>query len=398
MRMRILKRDFRLFMRCLLPAAALTMVFAVVCVAATLVTANGAESVYTPVKAAVVDQENSFFSRLVINAVSKMDQISSLMDVSSYGYDEAMERLRTGELAAVIVLPEETVDGILTGKDTRGTIYLSPAAAAHAEVVASAAAFGELMLAAGQYGIFCGEELIWNNGMQSQFHQDFLSKYNARLLGEALDADSAYFTVCVTDYADTNMSTVSYYAVCWLTLLLLLSTMFFSRLYTQDMKKPILCRLRGLGITDWEFLSGKVCLSFAFLVVVMAGVLSGTARFVPLHITVGSFALVVVGVFLVALIGSFTVMASGSGVPILVALSVAGLILNGGVIPRQLLPAEVLSLGSVTPYGAVLGLLMPIFGGELEILPVLAMAVYVVLLPAVVARRITRIRIGGEAV
>lgn len=398
MRFRMLKRDFRLFMRCLLPAAALTLVFAMVCVAATLVTVKGAEEVYTPVKAAVVDSEGSLISRLVVKTVAKMDYVSDLMDIDVLDLDEAMEGLREGELAAVIILPEDTVGGILSGRDTRGTIYLSPAAAAHADVVASAASFGELMLAAGQYGIFSGEELIWEHGLQQQLHEDFLDRYNAKLMGEALAAESKYFDLQVTDYADTNMSTVAYYAMCWLTLLLLLTAMFFSRLYTEDFKKPTLCRLRSLGVTDGEFLLGKILYPFAFLLLLTVGILIGVAQFAQSDGSPVWVLMVPVAVLLAAVVGGFTVMASGNGVSLTAAVSILGLLLCGGVIPRQLLPQAVLTLGSITPYGAVLGLLTPVMGGKLELLPVLAGLVYAVLLPAVVCRRLAGIRIGGDAV
>lgn len=398
MRYSMLKRDFRLFIRSLVPAAALTVVFSMVCAAAALSAVKGAEDVFAPVKTAVVDGEYSLMSRMIINAVAKMDYISNLMDISMYDMDEAMDGLRDGELAAVIILPDGTMDGIMSGKETKGTIYLSSSAAAHADVVTSAAAFGELMLTAGQYGIFSGEHLIWRNGMEEQFHQDFLKKYNALLMAEAIGADGEYFDLQVTDYADTAMSTAAYYAACWLTLLLLLVTMFFSRLYAEDVTKPMLCRLRGLGVRDGDFLAGKLIFPFAFLLVLLAAVLVATSKLVLLNVTAGTILCASAGALLAAVIGGGIVTAFKGGVPAVAAVSVLGLLLCGGVIPRQLLPDVVLTLGSVTPFGAVQGLITPIFGGRPTLVPVLAAAVYALLLSVLACRRLTLIRIGGEAV
>jgi len=397
MRYSMLKRDFRLFIRSLIPAAALTVVFSIVCAAAALSAIKGTEDVFTPVKTAVVDGEDSLMSRMIINAVAGMDYISELMDVSLYDMDEAMDGLRDGELAAVIILPEGTMSGIMSGKDTKGTIYLSSSAAAHADVVSGAAAFGELMLTAGQYGIFSAEHLIWRNGMEEQFHQDFLKKYNALLMAEAIGADSEYFDMQVTDYADTAMSTTAYYAVCWLTLLMLLVTMFFSRLYTDDAAKPMLCRLRGLGVGDGELLAGKVLFPFTFLLALLAAALWAVSKLTAVNVTAVAVLCAAAAALLAAVIGGGTIMAFRGGVPAVAAASVAGLLLCGGVIPRQLLPDAVLKLGSVTPFGAVQGLLMPIFGGRPGFAPVLAAAVYAVLLPLLVHRRLTLIRIGGDA-
>ncbi len=398
MRHSMLKRDVRLFIRSLIPAAALTVVFAMVCAAAALSATKGAEDLFVPVKAAVVDQEDSFKSRMVINTVAGMDYITDLMDIALYDMDEAMTGLQDGQLAAVIILPEGTMGGILSGQDTKGTIYLSPAAASRADVVASAASFGTLMLTAGQYGIFSGEHLIWKNGMKEQFHQDFLKKYNAILMANAMDANDAYFRIQVTDYADTNMSTTAYYAVCWLTLLLLLVTMFFSRLYTDDVKKPMLCRLRGLGVGDGAFLAGKILFPFAFLTILLVAIIAAMHTSVSLHVTFGTVLCALAGALLAALIGGGIMMAIPHGVPVVAAVAVAGLLLCGGFIPRQLLPHALLTLGSATPFGAVQGLILPIFGGRITVAPLLAAVMYTWLLPLLVHRRLTLIRIGGDAV
>ena len=78
--------------------------------------------------------------------------------------------------------------------------------------------------------------------------------------------------------------------------------------------------------------------------------------------------------------------------------SLGGLLLCGGLIPRQLLPDALLRLGTLTPFGAVQNLLLPIFGGEMDVFSLLAAAIYTALLLWLVKRRLLRIRIGGDAV
>lgn len=394
----MLKRDIHLFMRCLIPAAVLTMVFAMVCAAAAFAAVKGAEETFSPVKTAVVDQENSMFSRLVVNAAADMDMIAGMIEVISCDLDSAMEGLREGEYASVILLPEGMIDGILTGQPTKGRIYLSSAVAAQADVVAGIAAYGEVMMAAGQYGIFSGERLIWAEGMQEQFHQDFLAKYNMLLLSEALKAGSAYFEISVTDYADTNMSAVGYYALCYLTLLMALVSIFFSGLYTGDMKKPTLCRLRGLHIRDGAFLLWKLLLPAGFILLMAAGLLAGVSGVTRLHISGISLACLVSAALLAALYGGAMIMLGSAGVPAVVAFSGAGLLLCGGIIPRQLLPSVCLKIGSLTPFGVVQNLLLPVFGGRMTLLPTVAGMGYAVLLAVCVKRHLARLRIGGDAV
>lgn len=397
MMFRMIKRDVRLFMRCLIPAVALTIVFAMVSAAAAFVASKGAETVFTPVKTAVVDQEDSFISRLVVSGVGDMDYVANMMEVVSCDMDEAMEGLKAGTYSAVIVLPDGMVNKFMWGEPIRGSIYLSSAAAAHGDIVASTAAFGEALLAAGQYGIFCGANLIWEHDLSDQFYHDFLDKYNMRLIAEALDAGSAYFDVIVTDYSNTNMPTMSYYALSWLTLLMMLMGLFLAGLYTADLKKPVLCRLRGLGVRDGAFLMGKLLLPFGFTLLIVGGIVWGVSGVVPLQVTFASIACAVLAALLATVFVGCMIMAVNNGVPVVVAVSTVGLLLCGGMIPRQFLPQLCLSIGSLTPYGVVQNLLMPIFGGKISWLPLVAAVVYTVALPLLVKRRMMRIRIGGDA-
>lgn len=394
---RMMKRDVRLFMRCLIPAAVLTMVFAMVSAAAAFVASKGAQTVFTPVKTAVVDQEDSFASRLVVNGVGGMDYISDMMQIVSCDIDEAMDGLQEGTYAAVIVLPEGMVDKILWGQEVRGSIYLSSAAAAHADVVASTAAFGETLLAAGQYGIFSGANLIWDHDLSEQFYEDFLDNYNARLISEALNAGDSYVDVVVTDYADTNMSTISYYALSWLALLMLLMSLFLSQMYTADMKKPVLCRLRGLGIGDGAFMLGKILLPFAFVLLVVTGILWAISGFVPLEVNFLSVVCMAAASLLAALCVGCIIMAGSNTVPVVVAVATVGLLLCGGMIPRQMLPRLCLTIGGLTPFGAVQNLLMPIFGGKIAGHSLAAAVVYAIGFPLLVKQRMMRIRIGGDS-
>lgn len=395
MRVRMLKRDLRLFLRCLLPAAALTAAFAVICAAAALASVRRAEEVYTPVKAAVVDAEDSVFNRMLIRTAARTDYIAQLLDISVRDMDEAMEALKSGELAAVIVLPEGVFGGITSGQQTGGTIYLSPAAAAHADIAQGAAAFGELLLASGQYGIFSAQHLIWRHGLGETFETEFLTQANTLLLREALRADDAYFEIQVTDYGDTAMSSSAYYAVSWIALLMMLSTLFFARLYTQDLNRPMLCRLRALGVGDGGFLLGKLLYPALFQLAALAAAMAALGQWLPGRIGAGTLAAALAGAILSACVCGGLMMLGHYGTPAVAVTALAGLLLCGGIIPRQLLPDALLTLGSITPYGVVQGLLMPLLGGKTDWVCYVGGAVYLVAVPAALRAGLRRVRMGG---
>ena len=97
MRISMLKRDGRLFLRCLVPAVVLTVVFAMVCAAAALAAVRGAEDGYTPVKTAVVDGEDSVY---VIDQLCDRES-SEESWVEDISLREAMKRLGERERAII---------------------------------------------------------------------------------------------------------------------------------------------------------------------------------------------------------------------------------------------------------------------------------------------------------
>ncbi|MBQ3405480.1 MAG: hypothetical protein IJG63_08720 [Oscillospiraceae bacterium] len=61
----------------------------------------------------------------------------------------------------------------------------------------------------------------------------------------------------------------------------------------------------------------------------------------------------------------------GKGAALICALSAAGLILSGGVIPSALLPIGLQDLGGVLPLGLSVSMALPLFGAEPEPLSVI---------------------------
>lgn len=394
----VLKRDARLFLRCLVPALVLTVVFAAVSFAAAMTAARGAESVYSPVKAAVVDKEDSILSRMLVRVVAELDYISQVMDVVSCGSeDEAMALLDSGECAAVIVLPENYIGQITTGEHSRGSIILSPQAASHSELVEACARFGELMLAAGQYGIFSGEELIYIFELGSQFHSGFLSQVNTGLLREAMEANSKYFSVELASYAGTGMSSAAYYALCWLSLVVFICSMFFEKLCRSDMNRPMLCRLKAAGVGDTAFVFGKILYPFLFRVLLLLAAVMILAGLIDMELSFPALLSAAAALLLASVVGYALMMCSERGGALTAVLALIGIFLCGGMVPRQMLPEPVLTVGALTPFGAVLELMGPLFGGNISRAGLALSFAYALAALWLLRRKLRAVRVkGGE--
>lgn len=392
----MLKRDASLFLRCLIPAAVLTAILALVCTAAALSAAKGAEDVYTPVKVAVVDGEDSVVSRMLVSMVGGMDYISGLMEIERLDMDKAQQAIDNGEIAAIIALPDNFVEDISHGKNSRGQIILSPAAASNSHVVESAARFGELLLAAGQYGVFSGEELIWENGLGSEYHSAFLARVNAALLSEGMAAGTDYFDIVLTDYDGSGMGTAAYYAVSWLSFLLFICAICFTPLYHTDLHRSMLCRLRAAGISDGAFLGGKLLYPALFRLLLLIAAVLALARFLPMQVNLLSLIGLLAAAALSAVFGTALGLCLRSGAAANAIAAIAGIVLCGGVIPRQMLPDTVLSVGTRSPFGVVQSCLAPLFGGKFDAAAAIFASVYVLAALLWMAHSLRKSRVGGE--
>ncbi len=390
----MLKRDAVLFLRCLLPALLLTLLFGLVCTVAALSAMKGTEDVFVPVKAAVVDEEDSIASRLLINLVCGTEYISDVLEIEKRSMEDAQTALDAGEIAAIIVLPENFVGDIMGGSYSRGQIILSPASVSNADVVASTARFGEVMLAAGQYAAIGGDVLSIRHGFDYAFRSQYLAKVNSTLLDEAMGAGESYFDIVVTDYADTSMSSEAHYAVTWIAFLFVLCSVFFTKLCRADFLRPILCRLRAVGVRDGAFLVGKIGYPFLFRAALMvtAVYLLGEMVILSPTVLVGAVA----ALLLSSVIGTAITLATDSGVAANAFLAIAGLFLCGGILPRQMLPDALLLLGDYSPFGAVRALLAPLFGGAFSAQAIVSSILYTLAAVLCCIHALRKKRVGGD--
>jgi len=392
----MLARDIKLFGRCLLPALVLTALFAIVCAFAAFGTMSAAENKIAPLKVNVVDNEDTAMSRILVNVVMEMDYISSLLDIEKSSYEDAISNIEQGESLAAIILPENFVGDIAAGRTGRGQIILAHNASSYSDMVAEVAKFGELLLAAGQYAVFCGQDIINEHKLGDNVMSAFLENANGALLNEAIVSTDKYFLVSVSDFADTDMSAASYYILCWLVLLLFLCGNFFSGLCLCDMTRPMLCRLRALGVGDIRFLSFKVLLPFAFRLLLCVGLLLLAEGFIEIKAGPFSVLCFIVALFCISLFSSTVIMLKGWGIMCNTALAACGLFLCGGLVPRQMLAAGLLFFGDITPFGAALNLLAPLLGGEVKPACIIALMVYRLLCVLLMRRRMQLLRSGGE--
>lgn len=395
----MLRRDWILFRRGVAAALILALFLGLASGLAAYTVMHSAGEGSAPIQVAVVDEEGGIISRMAVNLVSTQGFIASLMDMKQTKRSSAMAGLEEGRYQAVIILPAGYIDQVRFGNPGEGQIILSRAAASAADVAASLARFGELLLAAGQYGVFAGEKILVERGLSPEFHQSFLDRSNDQLFDQAFSLYEEGILRETAPYNGTGVSTQAYYAGAWLSFFLLLCGLFFSALYTEDVRKSMLTRLYSLSVTPSDFLRGKILYPLLFRLPILILLLAGLGLVFPLHLS-----------FLSVLTALFALLIASAGIScasvalggkkgwqgLLIGLCSVSLFLCGGLIPRSMLPGWVTQIGRFTPLGSVLSGLKPLWGGQADWLSLGTGLGLTLLLFALALRHLSQIPQKGE--
>lgn len=372
------RRDLKLFFKCLTSAILSFAVLVVICLAAVFAIMYGSDNTSPLPKVVVVDNEDSRLSNMIFSLASNMDMILEIMEPEFMSEEEAMVELENGRCSAVVILNEGFTKDIMYGAEGQGTIIIPSALSAQAESVCEIAKFGEVLLMAGQYGVFCGEEMIDEANLWSEY-PDYTYDSNISLFGEAVSGSADYFKIEVMDYSGTGMPTFPYYAMCWTIFLLFLVALFFGALFTEDLNRGMLTRLYSYGVGHVSFMCGKIVTTFLFRLVLAIAAIIAIDVSGLYDISWSAIPLLLVAVLYITLIASALSVCFGDGITSHVLNAVCGLFLCGGIVQRQLLPDFILRVGDFTPFGGAKALIAQMFGAPIDIPAVIVALLYSVI-------------------
>ena len=395
----MLRRDLRLFGRGVIPALVLTLILSMGCALAALSIARSEESGTEPIRFALVDQEDSILSRVAIHVVQELPGIQVSLRIDKTDEETARQGIANGEYVGALILPDGFTEEVLHIREFSIVLLLSEKAAQAADLVAEIAKLGQTLITTGQYAVLAGENQMLRMGVSDEVYNRYNDRMNDVLLDNATSLETFCARIETVPYAGTGLSAFSWYALCWLTLFLTLTGLFFSTLYTTDLTKPVLMRLYAAGIRPVSFLAGKILYPLLFRLLFLAGILFALGAFMPLKVTFLSVLSAILGVvFLTLMTSSAAVLLTKNGAWIFAVLvaGAAGLLLTGGLIPRSMLPEFVTVIGDLTPFGAGAALFAPVFGGRPGVLPLISASVYAVLLPLLALWRLREVPSGGD--
>jgi len=347
-----IKRAFTAFGHMLIGAITLMLLIGIIAFSATKLLYQ--DTVVQKMTVAVVQQEESNLSALALNTIESMESIQSICEFVFMEIEEAVEALEKRELFAILVLPEQLIEGIMNGKNTSAIVILPDNMGIEASVFKEVADAGAVMLGSAQAGIYAIDNYLMQHDMAGSVEE---AEYilNKAYLGSALSRED-YFSqieVSVTGSLDTGEYYISYGII----LFLLLCGISCASILKED-GAALRNKLRFSGIHNLEIVIAKV-IAIALLLLFVLGLIGGIIL-VAIHIVTGKSAGIsifnILPLFLIILAAAsmivFIFKVSGNpvgGVMLLFITSIVMIFCSGGFVPSAFLPETIRKISPWLP-------------------------------------------------
>lgn len=397
--MGILKLGLRLTASCTKRILLFVCLTALLCVAAGLL---GNYLLYggamDPVTIALVDEDNSFESRMLLNYLEDYDDYREVLRFVRTDEAAANAMLESGEATAAIQIPPEFVAGVMDGRNNPFTITLSRQMPMKAALVRVFADVYADMLQTGQQGIYTALSATRDLGTDEQYREMYRTA-NLRYLSAILNRLGMQ---AEREVSATGGSAAAYYSAAALVFLLLLGSILFLDVWAGASSREVLLRLAAKGnnpaATGLMYVVTGMIPFLAAGILLAAGIVAANLVFdwgIAVSLPLGAALLVLVlcsGAFMVAAARLFGGGASGS--VFVFVFSCIGLFLSGGVLPTAYLAPLLAAAGKLTPHYWLSALLRDGMAGTLNAMALMVSLVFALLFAAIAVLSIAG---GGKA-
>lgn len=314
----------------------------------------------------VVVWEEDRLTRMAFQYVENLESASQICHFVQMPENEGFRALEEGEIVALIVLPEQIVQGIMDGRNPTVDIFFPKNAGLEAMLLRELTESGAGLLRVAQAQIYGAYDTAAAYGMMEQLSvmESDIDSYN---LAFALDRLAVYDTETVS--ATGRMSVLQYYAASGAVLFLLFSGM---ALYPVMRREPQAFRRQlarqgtgGIWQGFCQWMSGFVCMALLICVVWLiwkvVGItapetaekitqaLSAGSRVDGMGVKIGILLLVMVTVSTYSYL-LYSIAGSRTGSILLIFLfSVVMVYLSGGLVPSAFLSETVQKVGERLP-------------------------------------------------
>lgn len=294
-------------------------------------------------------------TQLALTYIENMESLQGWCSLIPVSEQEGIEAVDRGELAALIVLPGQVVEGIMDGTNEPARLYISGHSQALGYVFEELANAGVGMLAVAQAEIYATDDMMSAAGIDRQIIEEQYQQLDLHNLNVVMNRDRIFKRSSVS--ATGTVGAVVYYAGAFLTLIMLAAGLFFGRYFRRtELEERITCC--RLGVPYVVQASGRGCVSACLtvlLLIIPFGLLlvPGCRSWVQVpQITIRS---ILIFLLLILCVGaytqflySFTGKAGTSGMVIGMLALIQGYV-SGCFVPTAILPQVVEKISFIFP-------------------------------------------------
>ena len=314
--------------------------------------------------------EESTYTDYGLRFVEGMDSVKAYCSLEKTGEQAGKEAVKDGSLQALLVLAENTVEGILNGNNVQANLYLADKTDLQGLVLETLlqAAVGSLKTAQGE--IYTISRLAGIYGLGEEQKQSLYNDVDAANLKLYLNREQYFRTRRLS--RTENEGVINYYGSSLLALYFLLSGLYFSAyLLRQGMQEKIIAGRTGIPVEMQlvaRFLilfTGEVCL--AALIIPGLSLLPG--KVVALRLTLQTVGVLTCGLLAVSawtlLLSCFTEKKSVFPLPVILTAALLGYG-AGCVVPRALMPGAMQKLATYSPVWYLKKAFLSLLSGNTE--------------------------------
>lgn len=314
--------------------------------------------------------EESTYTDYGLRFVEGMDSVKAYCSLEKTGEQAGKEAVKDGSLQALLVLAENTVEGILNGNNVQANLYLADKTDLQGLVLETLlqAAVGSLKTAQGE--IYTISKLAGIYGLGEEQKQSLYNDVDAANLKLYLNREQYFRTRRLS--RTENEGVINYYGSSLLALYFLLSGLYFSAyLLRQGMQEKIIAGRTGIPVEMQlvaRFLilfTGEVCL--AALIIPGLSLLPG--KVVALRLTLQTVGVLTCGLLAVSawtlLLSCFTEKKSAFPLPVILTAVLLGYG-AGCVVPRALMPGAMQKLATCSPVWYLKKAFLSLLSGNTE--------------------------------
>ncbi len=322
---------------------------------------------------AIVDLEDSEWTKMIIDTVNQMESITKLCDIQVLPKEKAKKQLDKGEVTAIITIPPQFVEDVMKGKNTPLTIEKKDGTLLESIVADELVSAAAKLLSAAQAGIYTtldAYEMLGSDGGAK--YEKLMQEINIIFTKEMLGRHNLFEVKEVV--ATKNMAPLQHYILSGFIAMMLLGLMLVMEVIEPFNRQEMLMRYSVAKVKAEKLILSKI-ISLSLFNVGVGGIILGSVAILSklsgLEIEwslslQGIMGILLCAVSLASVSMIIGMLLKGKDAYSLFIFMIAATMtfLSGGIIPVAYLPQAISKLKLFTYNAYALELLKPLVGIE----------------------------------